>query len=257
MESRKGKKSGKRRSRKQASSSNRFVQKEKSVRDVQRFKIWRDIPPPIPRMPRGPTQGAVMSTRQMVIGQFTQQTGVSTASGQGNYVIQNGSTAVLGQISFCLADLSQVTTFSSMFDRYRIDKVKIRFASRNPAASPFNVASPNNTVPQMYVAVDRDDSTAPASTAALTEYDNSLVVPGTCSFDLDLIPSVVSTIANASSTATSSVIRRSDEEWLDIAATTIPHFGVKFGITALAVSTSSNWYYDIEAWYYVSFKNVR
>lgn len=257
MEKRKRNNKGKRRAKKTSSKSSRFAQMEKSVRDVQRFKIWRDIPPAIPRMPRGPTQGALMSTRQMVIGQFAQQTSVTTASGQGNYILQNGSTAVLGQISFCLADLSQVTTFSSMFDRYRIDKVKLRFASRNPAASPFNVASPNNTVPQVYIAVDRDDSTAPASTAVLTEYDNSLVVPGTCSFDLDLIPSVVSTIANASSTATSSVIRRSDEEWLDIAATTIPHFGVKFGITALAVSTSSNWYFDIEAWYYVSFKNVR
>lgn len=227
------------------------------MKDVQRFKIWRDIPPPIPRMPRGPTQGALMSTRQMVIGQFTQQTGVTTATGQGNYLIQNGSSSVLGQISFCLADLNQVTTLSSLFDRYRIDKVKLRFSSRNPAASPFNIASPNNTVPQVYVAVDRDDSTVPASTQSLTEYDNSLVVPGTCSFDLDLIPSIVSTIANASSVATSSVIRRSDEEWLDIAATTIPHFGVKFGITALAVSTTAAWYWDIEAWYYVSFKNIR
>lgn len=257
MEKHKKNQKGKRRAPKKPSMSSRYAQLEKSVKDVQRFKIWRDIPPAIPRMPRGPSQGALLSTRQMVIGQFTQQTGVTTASGQGNYILQNGSTAVLGQISFCLADLNQATTFSSLFDRYRIDKVKLRFSSRNPAASPFNVASPNNTVPQFYVAVDRDDSTAPASTAALTEYDNAIVVPGTCSFDIDLIPSVVSTIANASSTATSSVIRRSDVEWLDIAATTIPHFGVKFGVTALAVSTSSNWYFDIEAWYYVSFKNTR
>lgn len=230
---------------------------EQSVKDVQRFKIWRDIPPPILRSPKGPHPGAVMTTRNMVIGQFTQQTGISTGSGFGNYVVQNSSSPIYGQLSFCLADLNQVTTFSSMFDRYRFEKVQLRFTSRNQSVSVFNIASPNNTVPSMLVAVDRDDSTAPASTAALTEYDNSINIPGTCSFDLTLIPSVVSTIANASSSATSSVIHRSDEEWLDIAATNIPNFGVKFAITSLPVSTSAAWYWDIEAWYVISFKNVR
>lgn len=256
MQSKRSKARGQRKGRKKTSMSSRFVQLEKGVKDVQRMKIWRDIPPPIPRMPKGPSQGALMSCRQMVIGAFTQNTNVTNGTG-GNYILQTGSTPLLGQISFCIADLAQVTTFSSMFDRFRIDKVKLRISSRNPAASPFNVASPNNAVPQIYLAVDRDDSSAPSTLDELTQYDNSIVIPGTCSLDVDLIPSVVSTIANASSAATSSVIRRSDELWLDIAATTIPHFGIKFGVSPLQATSTSNWYFDIQAWYVVSFKNVR
>ncbi len=244
------------RGKKKGRMSSKFVQMEQSVRDVNRFKIWRDLPPSIPRMPKGPSPGALMSTRQQVLAAFTQSTGV-TGGSAGNYILQNGSSDLFGQISFCLADLSQSTTFSSMFDRYRIDKVKLRITTRNPTPQVFNVASPNNTVPRVYVAVDRDDSQAPTTLTSLTEYDASTVMPGNCSLDIDLIPSVVSTIANASSSATSSLIRRSDEVWLDIAATNIPHFGIKFGVAALQVSTTSNWYFDIEAWYIVSFKNVR
>lgn len=236
---------------------NRFVQMEKAVKDVQRFKIWRDIPPPLPKMPKGPCPGALMTTRQMVIDGFTQNTGITNATGNGNYILQNGNTPLLGQISFCLADLDQVTTFSSLFDRYRIEKVRLRITTRSPGASVFNVASPNNAVPGVWVVVDRDDSTAPSTLDELTQYDCSCNMPGYCCLDIDLIPSVVSTIANASSTATSSVIRRSDEVWLDLAATNIPHFGIKFGVNALQTTSTSNWYFDVQAWYTVSFKNTR
>ncbi len=163
----------------------------------------------------------------------------------------------MGQISFCLADLNQSGTYASMFDRYRIEKVQLRISTRNPSTAPFNTASPNNAVPQFYCVVDRDDSTALTTLPQLTEYDNSIIVPGTCSFDVTLIPTVVSTIANSASSATSTVMHRSDEQWLDIAATTIPHFGIKWGVSALQATSTSNWYWDIEAWYTVSFKSVR
>lgn len=229
---------------------------EKAVRDVQRLKVWKDIPPQIPRMPKGPTPGALMTTRQMVFGVLTQQTSVTTST-TGQYILQNGSTALLGQMSFCLADLTSVTTFGSMFDRYRFEKVMVRFTTRNPNPQVFNLASPNQAVPHLYVAIDRDDSTAPSNLSDLTQYDNCIEMPGTGNLDVTLIPSVVSTIANASSTATSSVIHRSDEQWLDMAATTLPHFGIKFGVTPLQATTSNAWYFDLELWYWVSFKSTR
>lgn len=235
----------------------KLILMEKAEKDVQRFRIWRDIPPRIVKMPKGPVPGAVYTTRQQVVGQFTQQTNVTTGGTGGNYIVQNGSTALYGQISFCLADLSQATTFSSLFDRYRIEKVMLRVTTRNSATQLFNIASPNQAMPTFYCAIDRDDSSPLSTINSISEYDNSIATPGNLSFDVELIPSVVSTIANASSTATSSVIKRSDEQWLDIAATTIPHFGVKWAVGPLQATSTSVWYWDVEAWYVVSFKNTR
>ncbi len=245
------------RGRKDSRPGQHYASMVKSDTDIQRFKLWRELPPPITPMPKGPSPGAIFTTRQLVFNSLTQHTSVTTGAGTGLYILQNTANPLLGQISFCLADLNQATTFSSLFDRYRIEKVHVRVTSRNNAGQLFNIASPNNAAPQLYMAIDRDDSAAPGSIQALTEYDNCMVMPANSCLDIVLTPSVVATIANSSSTATSSVIKRSDEEWLDIAATTIPHFGLKWGITPLQATTTSAWYFDLQMWYFVSFKNTR
>jgi len=225
-------------------------------KDIQVLKAWKDMPPRLPPPPRGPTPGALFTNREMVFAALTQSTSVNFGN-NGNAISQTGSTAVLGQMSFCLADLNSVSSYGSLFDRYRMEKVHVRITSRNTAPSVFLSGSTNDVVPTVFLAIDRDDSSAPSAISDLTQYDNCIELPGWMSCDVVLVPSVVSTIANASSTATSSVIEKSNEVWLDLAATTIPTYGIKFGVTALAATSTARWVWDVELWYTVSFKNTR
>lgn len=220
------------------------------IRDIGKLEVWRDIPPRMPRPPRGPSPGALLTTRQFA-SNFTVSTNVSSG-----VITQAGSTAVLGAIAFTLADLPQVSTFSSMFDQYRFEKVKLRFFTRNSYVTTRASNSPNQALPLVFVAIDRDDSSAPSLLSDLQQYDNCVCAPATTSVDVDLVPSITPSVF-ASGAFSGYEVKRSDQVWIDIANTSVPNYGVKFGITALQVSSTDTWAWDVQAWYTVSFRNTR
>lgn len=162
---------------------------------------------------------------------------------------------MLVAIAFCIADLDQVSTFASLFDQYRIDKVMLRFYTRNNATSVFNVAPPNSSIPLGYVTLDLDDATAPASLAAVREYDKAVTFTGNTSFDIELTPRP--TAALFASGAFSGYQTMDVEPWIDVANTSVPHYGVKLAVGALTATTTSSFVWDIEAHYWVSFRNTR
>ncbi len=219
------------------------------------LKVWRDLPPPIPRAPKGPHPGAVFSTRQLA-NTFGTYSGLSnvgaTAVAQ---LVVNSPTAVYVSIAFRLDDLGQYSTFASLFDQYRIDKVHLRFYARNNALSTFNTASPNGAVPLGYITPDRDDATAPASIDAVRQYDLAQAFTGSTSFDIEM--EVRPTAALYASGAFSGYNTLDLEPWIDIANTDVPHYGVKAAVSGLTTSTTSSWVWDIEAHYFVSFRNPR
>lgn len=221
-----------------------------------KVKLWRDNVPPIPKAPKGPCPGALFTVRQMTV-TFGSETGLSNVGGSNGtaQLVQNGSTAVLGALGFQLSDVSQVSTLSSLFDQYKIDKVFVRFMSRNPFGSVFNIASPNSGVPLLYIAQDRDDASAPASLNAVKEYDKVSVSNGYTSVDVLMEPRP--TTALYAGGAFSGYSTPDVEPWLDIANTSIPHYGIKFGIDPLTATTTSSWVWDVEAYYYISFRNAR
>lgn len=219
-------------------------------------KQWRDLIPSIPKSPKGPHPGCALSVRQMVT-TFNDETGLTNVGGSNGsaQLIQNSATAVLGAIAFRLDDLAQDSTFASLFDQYRIDKVLLRFMARNIAVSVFNTASPNGGVPLLYITQDRDDSSAPASLNAVKEYDQCVVMNGMTSCDvmIEARPTLSAFAGGAFSGYTTADV----EPWIDVANVDVPHYGVKFAIDPLTVSTTSSWVWDVEAFYYVSFRNVR
>jgi hypothetical protein len=221
-----------------------------------RFKLWRDLPPQVPKAPKGPHPGAIFSTRQMA-STFNTQSGLSNVGGSGGVaqLIQNSATAVYVAIGFRLDDLGQASTFSALFDQYKIDKVHLRFTTRNPAVAVFNVASPNGGVPLGYCTADRDDATAPTSIDQVRQYDLCKGFTGTSSFDIEM--EVRPTQALYAAGAFSGYNTMDVEPWIDVANTDVPHYGVKLAIGALTATVTSSWCWDIEAHYYVSFRNPR
>lgn len=225
-----------------------------AIPDNQRMKVWWAQPPPRPRKPLIPRVGAAYTTTQMV-SSFSNSTSVGTSGGQ-SYIAQTAPTALLGQIAFDIGDLAQLTSFSALFDQYRIDRVRVRIQSRNNAVNLGNVASPNNGLPTMYVVIDRDDATAPASIPALQEYDNCIEANGTQSVDIDFVPSITPAVF-ATGSFSGYEVSPSSRHWIDMANTSVPCYGVKFGVTPLVTSTTSDWIWDVYAWYTISFKNTR
>jgi hypothetical protein len=212
--------------------------------------LWEGIPPPRVPKPLGPTKGAQLTFVQYT-NSFNVETNVSNAT-----ITQNSATALLGSIAFTLNDLSQVTSWTTVFDQYRIDEVHFRCTSRSNSVSVFTSSATTEAVPYVQFVVDRDDSTAPASLAAVGDYDNMLQMPGWGNLDVVIQPSV-SPAVYASGAFSGYEIRKAGTMWLDCANAAIPHYGIKFGVSALDVSTTADWKFDVAAWYKVSFKNVR
>jgi len=218
--------------------------------DQQNIRIGRNLIHNFMRIPIRPMPGARLSTRQ-ITQTFSNSTGMS-----GNAIIQNSATSVLGAMAFTLADLANVSAFASLFDQYRIERVRLHVRSRSNAVSVFNTASPNAAVPTMYLCIDRDDSTAPAAVSDIMQYDSVVTIQGEEDAIIDLVPSITPAVfsGGAFSGYSSSP---SNAHWIDIANTAVPHYGVKFGVTPLTVSTSSSWVWDVTAEFLVSFKNTR
>lgn len=220
-------------------------------------RLWNSIPLAIPRAPKGPRPGAAYSTRQMV-STFNTESGLSNlagASGVAAQLIQNSSSPVYVAIAFRLDDLDQTTTFSSLFDQYRIDKVLLRMYSRNGATNVFNIAAPNGSIPLGYVTLDIDDATAPASVSAVRQYDKCQTFNGNTSVDIEVTPRPTAALYAAG--AFSGYTTAGYEPWIDIANADVPHYGVKMAIGGLTPTTTSSFTWDIEAHYWVSFRSTR
>lgn len=208
----------------------------------------------LPR-PLGPHPGAALTLKQMPT-TFGVQVGLSNVGGSSApaNLIQNSAVFFNTVIAFQLSDLPNVSSFAALFDQYRIDKVLLRVKSRNNAVFVANTASPNGAVPTAYAVRDIDDSSTLSVLGDYLSYDTCLTFNGEEDFVIELTPSI--TKATYASLAFSGyTVERPC--WLDIANTSIPHYGVKIGVGGLTASTSSSWAWDITAEYIVSFMNSR
>ncbi len=263
---RKGKKGG-RRNKERKNSFQRFIQdleknfgvfwltpgsKEESSNQVI-VQYGTKIPPSMPA-PAGPIDRASFSMRQYVQGSdMTLPTGSAIV---GALLRQSTASDVFASVAFALADIPNISSVSSLFDQYRIDRVQYRLRSRNPALFMMNQASPNYSATTLLLAVDRDDNTAPTTLAEIKQYDNCQAVSACDSIDVIFEPSIAAA-AYAGGVFSGYIIQTDTEEWIDSANTSVPHYGLKIGIPALVTATTSKLDWDVEAWYTVSFRNPR
>lgn len=207
------------------------------------------LPPRMPT-PKGPLTDAALSIIQQV-DTFGVSTGVSSST-----IYQGGATEVVGAIAFQLSDLDQVSTLSALFDQYRIDRVLLRISTKNQNVNLAQIASPNQAYPTMRVVCDFDDATAPASTSDLQQYDSCTDLGPGNSMDIVIEPAVTKAVY-ASGAFSGYTVESSSDQWLDIANTSVPHYGVKFAVAALQASATYSYQWTVSAWYTVSFRNTR
>lgn len=160
-------------------------------------------------------------------------------------VFSIGAAAVYGVRTFNLNQLPSASEFTVLFDQYRIDKIKVVFMPRGDSAE----AGTNNNNTKLFTVLDYDDDTAVASIDALCQYENVK-----CSSVLkDHTRVLVPKFANAVYQSAVATAYGPSTGWLDCNNSTVPHYGIKYGVSAVAGANIV----DIKTTYYLSFKNTR
>lgn len=166
--------------------------------------------------------------------------------------IQNGvltaTKEFVGAFAFRFDQLIQASQMLSLFDRYKINGVRVKFLPRfNVAATPTN-----NGLPQIKLIHDYDDASVISNTASawarlgkvytLNKPVSVYVKPKTRS----LVYGGVNGAGNMSFAYSSK-----SSGYVDMANQQIPHFGLKFAMR----DVPANWSCRIETTFYVSLKN--
>lgn len=165
----------------------------------------------------------------------------------------NASSAadVLGVMFFKLNDMSGYTEFTSLFDQYKIYKVKVQWF---PLQTQATVGAASAVTPFILTAVDYDDKVAPASGSVLLEYANMRTHSFFKNFAITLRPKPQLTAITQTGGATG-VALAPNNVWLDAASSSVEHYGFKYCIPQVSANNIAGW--RLIAHYFVTLKNVR
>ncbi len=152
--------------------------------------------------------------------------------------------------NFQLAQLDQYTSYTAVFDQYRITKASVQFR-------PMYTAQPLTTtlttfVPLIYTVVDYDDNNSPGTIAVMREYQNCNIHEYE-TFTHEFVPHMA---LAAYSGAFSSYANRA-KQWIDCASATVQHYGLKCGVTPGFSGQTNLQIWNVSARLEVEFRNVR
>lgn len=129
------------------------------------------------------------------------------------------STPISVAYSFALSALDQSSTFTSIFDQYRIHNVTLSFKPRVTQATTITSAIGAN----IYSAIDYDDANIPASLAAIREYQSCQENGPLQSFSRSFTPRCALAAYSGAFTSFANV----GNMWLDAGSPNIQHYGLK------------------------------
>jgi hypothetical protein len=164
--------------------------------------------------------------------------------------IQSSTTvSVTGEIVFKASDLPQWSSFSALFDQFKIKRVTLLF---RPVANQLYTGTAIS-VPTMATAIDQTGNGTPSTTNQVLEYESALLVSATTPFTRTLVPkALLQMYLGVASTSYTPVSR-----WIDCATGGgTPHYGVIYSLNASPVATSA-YTYQVDVRYEMMFKNVR
>lgn len=204
-----------------------------------RRQLRSSYPTTHPMMPLAAPVAQVYSFRQPASGTVT--------------VTQTANAPTLGAFNFVLSSATNYTAFTDLFDVYRVDYLEFQFYSRNTAHDLSTSAT--DISPDILTVIDKDDSVAPGTLDALREYSSLETHP--CSepvFVRRLKPGILTGAFDG----TSVVACRSEiGAWIDCSRIGIPHYGLKYGVTAGAAGQTNLGSWDVQLFVGLSFKYIR
>jgi hypothetical protein len=141
-------------------------------------------------------------------------------------LVQSATSAQFFTHYFQLFNLGNLNSYQTLFDQYRI---KAAVITANPSITQVT-AGTNPTItylPRLYSVLDYDDSAPPSGINGLQQYDSCIVSPAGTSISRIIKPHVaIAAYGGSAFTSYANV----EDQWIDIASNTVPHYGVKFGV---------------------------
>jgi len=167
-------------------------------------------------------------------------------------------------LAFQLRDIPNLSEFVGLFDSYMITGVMLQFKLiDNPdSAYPTNGTSSSATInnrnffPTIWYAPDHDDNNQ-ASLAQLKEFErvrHKVLYPNR-ETNIMLRPTTLTQLYRSSTTT--GYAENNRRQWLDMANTDIPHYGVKCVFDFEGLAPEGSYRIKVNAKYYFKTKNVR
>jgi hypothetical protein len=129
--------------------------------------------------------------------------------------------AVFNAQSFQISDYFTLPSFASLFDQYCIYAVDCNFT--------FEISNSTVTPGTFGTAIDFDSSSIPTNYGTLENYSSYQAVPVTQGTTLKRFvkPCVTPSVYNNSTAFSGYSVGR---QWIDSANTSVPHYGIKYGV---------------------------
>jgi len=162
------------------------------------------------------------------------------------YVSSTSAAAGYYGYVFQLNDIADVSSFTSVFDQYRINKIEFSIL---PVSQP-QLPGASSSWSILYGAIDYDDGTAPTSVSEVTSYNNCFVVEPGRRRSFAFTPKWSGGAYNGSVVAGAP-----QTGWLDCAYSSVQHYGLKIAVIQSTSTNVNTWY--VVCKYHVSFKNSR
>jgi len=171
------------------------------------------------------------------------------AQGLNGSVVQTAGAETNIAFSFALSDIANYSAYTSIFDQYRIDRIRMYFRTRQ---NSLPTAAPSTFAPGLlYTVIDYDDANS-LSIGNLERYQSSLIAESNESVVREFQPHLAYEIYNTPSAGFANM----PSTWIDAGSSGQPHYGVKIGITSgfLAQTLLSAW--DVTCEYTISFRST-
>jgi hypothetical protein len=150
-----------------------------------------------------------------------------------------------GNVNFILNLIDQYTSFTGLFDQYRIRMVETRFVPRVNMVA----ASAVTNTGQFVTVVDNDDSNNLTSFAQAEDYENAVTGTGYQAQTRTQVPHAALAAYSGSFSSYANVA----SPWIDCTSPTVQHYGCKMAWTG----TDQVYVMDITNRYWFEFRNVR
>jgi len=164
-----------------------------------------------------------------------------------NILFQVQSSATLNQYggqSFMLADYTNYSAWTTLFDKYRINHVVLKF---DPTGIQLNTQT-GVTAPEFATALDFDNAATPGSFDTVIRKERSTLCNATTAFERKFVPRVSREVYYNG--VTPGYEEAQGGVWLDCSNASIPHFGLVY---VMGTATNTSYTYRVQAVYNVTF----
>jgi len=158
-----------------------------------------------------------------------------------------GISPIVDLLNFQLSQVPQYSTFTSLFDQYRIVSVVAVFKVK---ATETYIGNSSGDIPHCRTAIDYNDNSGTLSPAV--DYQTCVDVPMTTSFCRKLVPRWASPVYRGISG--SGYVMGSPRAWLDSQYPDVPHYQIVVNIDN--TSLDNQFVYEVDVLYTVQFQTV-